>query len=139
MLKMHTLFESLELKDDTYITSYVRSNMENSLETVFNEIVSQFETKLNEYGFEVVAHDLRPTRDDIQGRILFHYDSRKFLLRFSNFRELLEVKDMSDEQIMKSIGYDSDHFYKNEKGFYVVNLGSVWRFSELKKLINKKV
>ena len=136
MLKFNKLFESLSLEGDTHISSYVKQNLEEASEIVFNEIISHFEAMLNEYGCEIVKVDMRRSAFDISGRILFHYDTRQYLLKVKNSGsiDLFECKGMTDQEILSNVDYDEASYYR-KKGLDVTDLGMIWKFSDVQQLI----
>jgi hypothetical protein len=124
-----------------YVPDYVRKNLDNAVETVFQEMVKNFESVLNEFGFEVVNTDMERSLNDIHGKIIFQYNDRNFLLQIKNCSRiiLLECIDMSVEEIKSKIHFDDARYYQKQYKLNVVELGMVWKFSDLKDLLNKSI
>jgi hypothetical protein len=141
MLKFRQLFESLTLEPEMYVPDYVRKNLDNAVETVFQEMVKNFESVLNEFGFEVVNTDMERSLNDIHGKIIFQYNDRNFMLQIKNCSRiiLLECIDMSVEEIKSKIHFDDARYYQKQYKLNVVELGMVWKFSDLKELLNRSV
>jgi hypothetical protein len=124
-----------------YVPDYVRKNLDNAVETVFQEMVKNFESVLNEFGFEVVNTDMERSLNDIHGKIIFQYNDRNFMLQIKNCSRiiLLECIDMSVEEIKSKIHFDDARYYQKQYKLNVVELGMVWKFSDLKDLLNKSI